>query len=99
MSRSQSQQPDSPSSQSQQPWSESIRQQVVAARDLSWGECQRGVTRAQKFQAIQRFFREAEWYENQWEEARAVFDDRREGLHNFLPDPMYGETGSCLRGF
>ena len=88
MSRSQSQQPDSPSSQSYQPWSESVRLRVVAARDLAWGDCKRGVTRIQKFPAIQRFFREAEWYESRWEEARVVFEDHREGLRIFLRDPV-----------
>ena len=77
-------------SRSQQPWSESILRQVVAARDRAWGECQRGVTRSQKYRAIQRYFQESEKYEDQWLEARAVFNVHKEELRVFLEDPMYG---------
>ena len=75
---------------SEQPWSSSILQQVVAARDRAWGECQRGVTRSQKYRAIQRYFQEAERYEGQWLEARVVFNVHKEELRTFLEDPMYG---------
>ena len=111
MSRSQSQQPDTPSSlgyppwsespvegrlsgapsaQKQQPWSESARLQVVAARDHAWSECQQGVTRAQKYRAIRHYFGVSELHENHWAEARAIFDVHREELRAFLSDPMYG---------
>ena len=75
---------------SEQPWSSSVLQQVVAARDRAWGECQRGVTRSQKYRAIQRYFQEAERYEGQWLEARVVFNVHKEELRAFLKDPMYG---------
>ena len=77
-------------SRSEQLWSSSVLQQVVAARDRAGGECQRGVTRSQKYRAIREYFIEADGYEVRWPEARGVFDVHREQLRNFLEDPSYG---------
>ena len=73
-----------------QPWSGSVLQQVVTARERVWREFQRGVTRSQKHRAIWRYFREAESYERWWPEARGIFNSHKNQIHDFLEDPVYG---------
>ena len=73
-----------------QPWSESVRHLVVAARERAWGEYRQAVTRSQKYRAIGRYFIASEKFEVRWPEAKGVFDVYRELVREFLDDPSFG---------
>ena len=73
-----------------QPWSDSVLQQVVTARESAWGEFRGGVTRSQKHRAIWRYFREAESYERWWPEMRGILNLHMNQIYDFLEDPFCG---------